>query len=1111
MQAAQTQKKPPLAVLFDSSLDGDIDQVLALAMLFGVAGRQQARVASLSTSRFSLRTARFLDLVARFYAGDQPGAAVSRNAQAIGMSTTGTETDSVPSMLEAALVKAGADGKPVYLATLPTLNDTADPVALIRNALSAQVDRNAAVVLAGRPANLLGLIAQPDGRAWATRKASVLAIAGGRFDGGPPDPVVRADVAGFRKLLADWPTLVVMAGAELGEALPFPGASVETSFAWAAHHPVIDAYRAFRAVPYDAPSRALAAMLYAVSPNDRYFELSEPGTITVTDDGRTRFTPSPSGLHRYLIARTDQKERVLQTYVQLVSAQPPPRPGRGGKPTAATGAALTVIGAALAALMVVGSGARLTGQTDDFDTDVRPVLTGTCAQCHNSRMLAGGLNVEVLASPASLGQNREVWEKVLRRLRAGDMPPAGTPRPARAQLDAITGYIERAFDTADAATPQDPGRVTARRLNRTEYANTIRDLLGVRFRADRYFPADDSGDGFDNIGDVLTISPLLTERYLGAAERIARWAISTEIPPKPVEADYRARDRRIRRIDRSTIEAEHRVDFAGDYTVRIGLPGERPRVAGQDAAAVKLGVWMDGVLIASKTVETKPSGLVYFDPYSEEELRVYLPEGDHVFRAGFIDDPFVKTLSAADSYDRRKNKFLDSLVFVGPYASTTEKESRKRILICDPSSGRRCVERIITGLANRAYRRPATRREIDALMRFVELGSRGDRSEEHGIQLAIQAMLMSPNFLFRIERDPNPRDPRSVHDVSPFELASRVSYFLWSSMPDEELMTLAASGRLGEPQVLDAQVARMLTDPRASAFAENFAGQWLETRNLDVVKPDPDTFKEWDADLRDAMKRETTMFFEHVLRENRPVRDFLTADYTFLNERLAAHYGVAGVTGSEMRRVPLKTDRRGGVLSQGAVLTVSSYPTRTSPVIRGKYVLQNILGTPPEPPPGDIPPLEESNAGGERSVREQLERHRSNPACASCHRNMDPLGFGLENYDAIGRWRDREGKFPVDATGTLPDGQMFTTPGEMRTLLASHLPQFSRTLTEKMMTYALGRGLNPFDRRAVDTILRALAADGYHFQTMVRQVVQSVPFRSRRGEEKQGEEVAGGR
>jgi hypothetical protein len=1105
MQAPQPAKAPPLAVLFDSSFDGDIDQVLALAMLFGLEGRRQIRVASLSTSRFNLRIARFLELVSRFYAGDKPGALVSRNPPSIGMSTAGTQADAVPPMLDAALLKSSADGTPVYLRTLLNVNDTADAVALIRNALSAQVDRNAAIVLAGRPTNLVALTMLPEARAWAARKASVLAIAAGRFDGGAPDPIVSGDVAAFRKLLADWPGPIVMAGAELSATLPFPGASVDTGFTWAPNHPVVDAYRAFKRMPYDAPSRALAATLHAASPAERYFDLSEPGTITVLDDGRTRFMASPAGTHRYLIARPDQKERVLQTYVQLVSAEPPPRPGRSGA-TAGTGAALTLIGAMLAVVTLGMSEQRLIGQTDDFNAAVRPVLTATCAQCHNSRLLSGGLNVEEIASPESLLTQRDVWEKVLRRLRAGDMPPAGAPRPEQAKLDAMTGYIERAFERADASIPQDPGRVTARRLNRTEYTNTIRDLLGVRFRADKYFPADDSGDGFDNIGEVLTVSPLLTERYLAAAERIARWAVSTEIPAKPIEIDYRARDRKIRRIDRSSIEAEHRVEFAGDYTVRIGLPGERPQVNGKDAVPVTLGLWMDGALIASKTVETKPSGLVYFDPYSEEELRVHLLEGDHVFRAGFIDDTFVRTLPAADSYDRKKNKFIDSIVFAGPFASTTEKASRKKILSCNPTTGGRCVERILTDLANRAYRRPATRSEIDTLLRFAEMGARG-RSAEQGIQLAIQAMLVSPNFLFRIERDPNPLRLRGgaatagqVHDVSPFELASRVSYFLWSSMPDDELMALAASGRLREQQVLDAQVTRMLADPRASAFAENFAGQWLETRNLDIVKPDPDRFKEWDVELRDAMKRETVMFFEYVLRENRPVSDFLTADYTFLNARLATHYGIVGVTGSEMRRVTLETDRRGGVLSQAGVLTVSSYPTRTSPVIRGKYVLQNILGTPPDPPPGDIPPLEASAAGGGLSVREQLERHRSNPACAACHRNMDPLGFGLENYDAIGRWRDMEGTFPVDSTGMLPDGQRFKTPGEMRALLVSHLPQFSRTLTEKLMTYALGRGLKAFDRRAVDTIQRASAADGYRFQTLVREVTHSLPFRARRAE-----------
>jgi len=371
----------------------------------------------------------------------------------------------------------------------------------------------------------------------------------------------------------------------------------------------------------------------------------------------------------------------------------------------------------------------------------------------------------------SFVQQREVGELIRRRLRTGDMPPAGAPRPDAAQMTAMTGYVERAFERMDAATKPDPGRMSAHRLNRNEYTNTIRDLLGVRFRAERDFPADDSSDGFDNIGDVLTVSPLLMERYMAAAERIARWAISTDIPEKPLEVGYLARENRIRRVDRSTIEAEHRVDFPGEYTVRIGLPGERPPIDGFEAAPATLGFWMDGVLIATQLVETKPSGLVYFNPYSEEDFQLYLPDGDHVFRAGFIDDDFVKILPEDAAYNRRVNKFLDSIVFIGPYPSTAQKESRKKILTCDPESGRSCVERILTDLTRRAYRRPSARREVDSLLRFVDQAKASGQSTEQGLQLAIQAMLVSPNFLFRIERDPDPRDPSAVHEVSPFELA----------------------------------------------------------------------------------------------------------------------------------------------------------------------------------------------------------------------------------------------------------------------------------------------------------------------------------------------------
>jgi hypothetical protein len=422
------------------------------------------------------------------------------------------------------------------------------------------------------------------------------------------------------------------------------------------------------------------------------------------------------------------------------------------------------------------------------------------------------------------------------------------------------------------------------------------------------------------------------------------------------------------------------------------------------------------------------------------------------------------------------------------------------VLVCDPQSGRACVDRILSELARRAYRRPVTAGEVGQLRRFVELAQAEGQSVEDGLQLALQAMLVSPHFLFRIERDPDPRDAASVHEVSPYELASRLSYFLWSSMPDEELFALAASGRLRDASVLAAQVDRMLAHPRASALAANFAGQWLETRNLDSVSPDPRRFREWDAGLREAMKTETRMFFDHILRENRPISEFLDARYTFLNERLAKHYGIASVLGPQFRRVELTTSQRGGVLSQASVLTVSSYPTRTSPVIRGKYVLQNILGAPPPPPPADVPSLDEAGIGEVRSMRAQLELHRSNPVCASCHRNMDPLGFGLENYDAIGRWRDTDGKFPVDAAGVLPNGQPFTSAGEMRRLLASQLPQFSRALTEKMLVYALRRGLDAADRRSVNGITTAVAADGHRFRTLVHEIVKSLPFRYRRGE-----------
>ncbi|HEY1494065.1 MAG TPA: DUF1592 domain-containing protein [Candidatus Solibacter sp.] len=747
------------------------------------------------------------------------------------------------------------------------------------------------------------------------------------------------------------------------------------------------------------------------------------------------------------------------------------------------------------ALTAFACGAVWAADAPTFEKTVAPLLTRTCAPCHNENFASGGVDIAGFTQGASLTKSREGWDIILRKIRAGEMPPKGVPRPP--EMDAAIQFLTSEFEKADRSVKPDPGRVTARRLNRSEYSNTIRDLLAVEFHAEQSFPTDDLGNGFDNIGDVLTVSPVLMERYMGAAARIASRAVGADPLPKPLEAQYANKDKKIRRVDFSTIEINARVEFDGEYILRFGLQGERA----EDAKPVTLALWMDGKLLNSMPVETKPSKLVYFDPYSEEQMRLFLPEGNHVFRAAFLDDEFIKTVAPADAYNRKKNKFIDSIVFVGPYASKAERPSRRKIFLCDPNSGPACVEKIVANLAHHAYRRPVTKAETASLVKFVGIAKANGQNTEQGIQLALQAMLVSPNFLFRIEHDSRPTDSAAAHPVSQLELASRLSYFLWSSMPDDELLALAEAGKLRDPGTLDAQVKRMLADERSSAIADNFAGQWLELRNLDVVKPDPQKFPDWSPELRDAMKMESRLFFDHILRENRPLSEFLDARYSFLNERLAKHYGIAGVKGPEFRRVELDTEQRGGILSHASVLTVSSYPTRTSVVLRGQYILNNILGSPAPPPPPDVPKLDEKSVGTSASLRQQMEAHRADAMCASCHNKMDPLGFGLENYDGIGKWRAMDGKFPVDASGVLPNGKSFTTPAEMRTVLKSQLPQFSRCMVQKMLTYSLGRGLGPNDRRVVDEIDAKLAASGYGFQTLIYHIVRSLPFQSRRGEQ----------
>jgi hypothetical protein len=734
-----------------------------------------------------------------------------------------------------------------------------------------------------------------------------------------------------------------------------------------------------------------------------------------------------------------------------------------------------------------------------FDSKVKPILKNTCTACHNASVMSGDVNLVPYLDSATLASDRAAWEKITHKIESGEMPPAGIPRPPQDQVTALLKFVQGEFDKADAAVKPDPGRVTAKRLNRNEYRNTIRDLLGVDFRADNDFPTDDSGYGFDNIADILTVSPLLMEKYLNAAEAISSRAMGADpLPKKPIEATADLKTKTLRRLDYSTVEASQRIDFDGEYNIIFGFPGQR----GADAKPVKMAFYMDGQLLTTLDVETKPSKLVYFNPFSDGETRLYLPEGDHVFRAAFLNDDFVSGFKTdKEAYDDKKNKFIGSITFVGPYASKVEKTSRKMILTCDPATGPVCVEKIVTNLAHHAYRRPVTKLEVAGLMKFVTLAKTQGQSTEQGIQLALEAMLVSPEFLFRIEHDASPTDPEKSHRLSDVELATRLSYFLWSSMPDDELLGLAETAKLHEPAVLDAQLKRMMADKKAAAFADNFAGQWLEVRNLDSINPDPKKFPAWGPELKEEMRTETRMFFQYMLTENRPINEFISAKYTFLNEGLAKYYGVPGVKGPDFRKVDLDTDQRGGILTQGSVLAVSSYPNRTSPTIRGKYILNNLLGTPPPPPPPDVPALDDSKVGSDVSLRKQLEAHRANPVCASCHSKMDVLGFGLENYDALGKWRTEDGKFPIDVGGTMPSGKSFKTAAEMREVLLDSMPEVTHCLIDKIMTYALGRGMQTYDKHSLDQIQRAVTADGYHFQTLIHEVVTSLPFQSRRGEQ----------
>ncbi len=741
---------------------------------------------------------------------------------------------------------------------------------------------------------------------------------------------------------------------------------------------------------------------------------------------------------------------------------------------------------------------------EEFASAVRPVLAKHCFGCHNAKVTLAKLNLEAVSSSEAT-----VWEKVREKVSSGLMPPLGQPRLARGELSVVTKWLDATLKPIE--TKSEPGRVMARRLNRVEYNNTLRDLLGVAARPADEFPVDDSGYGFDNVADVLTLSPMLMEKYMTAAHRVSRLAVFGEtIPDKPT--------RLVRLLNRRSPDASDVLSSGGfaaylPYSMRGAMYGSwtfpvdgeyefRLRIAnfrapGTDAPPRKLVLSVDGTPVLTDVVEGTTT--VGYDR-GEFIARIAVKAGERPIRASYPELADLADPRQNINKDKRRGLFIDYLEIVGPYNRSAEPSgSYRRIFTCGHSTGKhlsQCGRSILKSFLPKAYRRPVTPREIEDKLRLVALAKAEGDSFEEGIRLALEAVLASPDFLFRIERDPTP-GASPTHLVKDHELASRLSYFLWSSMPDDELRLAAQSG-LRRPGALQAQVKRMLADQKASNLVDNFAAQWLQLRNLGRTKPDLARFPTFDDELLDAMRRETSLFVAAIFQEDRSILDFIDGPFTFLNGPLARHYGIEGISGEEFRRVDLqKVERRSGLLTQGAILTVSSYPTRTSPPVRGKWVLENLLGSAPPPPPADVPVLDESQNSGTISLRARMEQHRKDPSCSACHVLMDPIGFGLESYDAVGSWRTHDGQVPIDTSGVLPDGRTFRGASDLKQILRSQSEPFARNFTEKLLTFALGRGLESYDRPAVEDVVKRAATNDFKFSTFVLGIVNSQPFQMR--------------
>jgi hypothetical protein len=764
-----------------------------------------------------------------------------------------------------------------------------------------------------------------------------------------------------------------------------------------------------------------------------------------------------------------------------------------------------------------------------------------CVACHNDQLRTANVSLENvdINNPTS---DTAVWERVIRKLSAKAMPPAGLPRPDDETYAAVTAYLQSTIDRAAAANPN-PGRPTIQRLNRTEYANAIRDLLAVDtgvIDIELLLPADDASYGFDNIGDILSVSPVLMEGYLSAARKIARTAIGDpnatpvyqtyEQPRYLIQRDRLGEDYPLG--SRGGISFRHNFPLDAEYSMKIELQRNSFTYVLGTEFVRQLDIRIDGERVGEFTVGGDYDGVRPMEPstfnqgvferyllIADQHLEFRFPAkaGTHQVQVtfpnhisepeGIFQPPVTDYAYALDYGHPDTEPAIASVTVGGPFdaqgVGTTE--SRERIFVCYPDNASEemgCAQEIIGALARRAFRRPVMAADIQDLTSLYEAGYRNG-GFEGGIQLALQRILVDPEFLFRIENDPDGIAPGAAYALSDLELASRLSFFLWSSIPDEELLSVAEDGRLSDDEVLENQVRRMLADPKSQALVDNFAGQWLYLRNLERAWPNPDFFPDFDANLRDAFQTESRLFVESIIREDRSVLDLLGADYTFVNERLARHYGIPDVYGSHFRRVSLADTPRGGILGQGSILTVTSYATRTAPTIRGKWLLENILGRPPPPPPPDVPSLEETTGNGstQLSIRDAMEMHRANPVCASCHMVMDPLGFAMENFDATGAWREEDSGQPIDASGATPDGFQLNGPADLRAYLLSNPEGFVHTATEKLLTYALGRGVEYYDAPAIRQIIRDAEPGNYRWSDIVINIAKSTPFQMRRAEE----------